>query len=183
MIAATHQDLLERVVEGGFREDLFYRIAVGVIKLPSLIERENDIELLADFLLNSINQELGDQPGYVSKKFNNQVKKVIKGHSWPGNVRELRATILRVCAWSDEKEISAQEFEDAIIKRESKSSSILVDEISQGVDLDGKINLLQAFYIEKASVLTAGQITKMAKLLGFKNHQTLKKRIENLNQD
>jgi transcriptional regulator with PAS, ATPase and Fis domain len=183
LIAATHQDLLERVVEGSFREDLFYRIAVGVIKLPSLIERENDIELLADFLLGSINQELGDQPGYVSKKFNIQVKKVIKSHSWPGNVRELRATILRVCAWSDGKEISAQEFEDAIIKRASKSSNILVDEISQGIDLEEKINLLQNYYIQKASILTAGQITKMAKLLGFKNHQTLKKRIENLHQD
>ncbi|WP_029406959.1 sigma 54-interacting transcriptional regulator [Thiomicrorhabdus sp. Milos-T2] len=183
LIAATHQDLLERVVEGSFREDLFYRIAVGVIKLPSLIERENDIELLADFLLGSINQELGDQPGYVSKKFNNQVKKVIKSHSWPGNVRELRSTILRVCAWSDGKEISAREFEDAIIKRSSTKSNILVDEISQGIDLDEKINLLQSYYIDKAFVLTAGQITKMAKLLGFKNHQTLKKRIENLHQD
>ncbi|MGE4499544.1 MAG: sigma 54-interacting transcriptional regulator [Hydrogenovibrio sp.] len=104
LIAATHRNLIEKVAEGSFREDLFYRIAIGVLKLPSLTERGDDLMLLAETLLKQINQELADQPGYQSKKFNSKVKKIIKYHAWAGNVRELRATILRVCAWSDNKE-------------------------------------------------------------------------------
>lgn len=180
IIAATHQNLLEKVCDGSFREDLFYRIAIGVLKLPSLIDRENDLDLLSAYLLKSINHELANQPGYQSKKFNHLVKKVIKNHAWPGNVRELRATILRVCAWSDKKEITAEEFEEAIIKRQSKNNILLEDDISQGIDLEDKINQIQIYYFKKASVLTAGQITKMANILGFKNHQTLKKRMEKL---
>lgn len=183
LIAATHRNLLDKVVEGTFREDLFYRIAIGVIKLPSLMERGDDLQLLADELLKQINRELADQPGYQSKKFHPSVIKVIKTHSWPGNVRELRATILRVCAWSDAKEIQAKEFEEAIIKRQSKNASLIEDDISQGIDLEDKINQLQAHYILKAKALTGDQITKMAKLLGFKNHQTLTKRLEKLNLD
>ena len=183
LIAATHRNLLDKVVEGSFREDLFYRIAIGVIKLPALNERGEDLELLTQHLLKKINQELADQPGYQSKKLHPSVKKVIKNHAWQGNVRELRATILRVCAWSDNKEITVEEFSDAIIQRQTKSEQLLQEDISQGIDLEEKINQLQAFYIEKSHTLTAGQITKMAKLLGFKNHQTLKKRIENLGLD
>jgi transcriptional regulator with PAS, ATPase and Fis domain len=155
IIAATHQNLLEKVADGTFREDLFYRIAIGMIKLPALVERDNDIELLSDYLLQSINQELADQPGYQSKKFNTKVKKVIKSHAWPGNIRELRATILRVCAWSDNREITTEEFEEAIIKRSTKTTSLLLEDISQGVDLEEKVNELQTHYILKASTLTA----------------------------
>lgn len=183
LIAATHRNLLDKVVEGSFREDLFYRIAIGVIKLPSLMERDDDLQLLADKLLKQINRELADQPGYQSKKFHPSVRKVIKTHSWPGNVRELRATILRVCAWSDNTEISAEEFAEALIQRKTQTNELLVDDISQGVDLDEKINQLQTHYILKAKALTGDQITKMAKLLGFKNHQTLTKRLEKLNLD
>lgn len=183
LIAATHRNLIEKVAEGSFREDLFYRIAIGVLKLPSLTERGDDLMLLAETLLKQINQELADQPGYQSKKLNSKVKKVIKNHAWPGNVRELRATILRVCAWSDNKEISAEEFSDAIIQRQTQSDSLLEEDISQGIDLEEKINQLQSYYIQKAKTQTGDQITKMAKLLGFKNHQTLKKRLENLGLD
>ena len=180
LIAATHRNLLDKVLDGSFREDLFYRIAIGVLKLPALNEREGDLELLSNYLLKTINQELADQPGYQSKKFNQDVKKIIKNHTWQGNVRELRATILRVCAWSDNKEISAAEFADAIIQRQTISEQLLQEDISQGIDLENKINQLQRYYFQKAHALTAGQITKMAKLLGFKNHQTLKKRMENI---
>ncbi|MGE4499536.1 MAG: sigma-54 interaction domain-containing protein [Hydrogenovibrio sp.] len=181
LIAATHRNLLDKVVEGCFREDLFYRIAIGVIKLPALNERGDDLELLTQHLLKQINQELADQPGYQSKKLHTSVKKVIKNHAWQGNVRELRATILRVCAWSDNKEITAEEFSDAIIQRQTKTEQLLQEDISQGIDLEEKINQLQTHYILKAKALTGNQITKMAKLLGFKNHQTLTKRLEKLN--
>ncbi|WP_044411879.1 sigma 54-interacting transcriptional regulator [Thiomicrospira microaerophila] len=180
LIAATHQDLMEQVEIGAFREDLFYRIAIGILKLPSLVEREDDSVLIAEWLLKQINLELADQPGYVSKKFNQNVKKIIRNHSWLGNVRELRATVLRICAWSEKKEINAEDFEQAILVRKSKSRSWFESNTSQGIDLELILNDVQKFYIKEASRITAGQITKMAALLGFKNHQTLKKRMENL---
>jgi transcriptional regulator with PAS, ATPase and Fis domain len=173
LIAATHRNLNQQINENNFREDLFYRIAIGVITLPFLIERDNDIELIANYLLEEINLELADQPGYEGKKFHKKVINVIKNHSWPGNVRELKATILRVCTWSDEKIISADEFQNSIIQRQSKNQSILIDDISQGVDIEEKIDLLKSHYINLAERQTGGQKTKMAKILGLKSHQVL----------
>lgn len=180
LIAATHRDLLSRVEEGSFREDLFYRIAVGVIQLPALIERAEDIELLTHHLLDSVNSELRDQPGYISKNISQDVIKVIKNHDWPGNIRELRTTLQRVCAWSDEPMIDAATFSDAIIKRPLKSDAVSLKDISQGIDLDKEISKIQQAYIASAELLTGGQITKMAQLLGFKNHQTLRKRMASI---
>lgn len=184
LIAATHRNLIQRVEQGSFREDLFYRLAVGVLQLPSLTERGTDIELLAEHLLSEVNRELSDQPLYVGKKFCKKVKKVIKNHAWSGNVRELRTTILRVCAWTDKKIITAEDFREALIHRsvlgqeEQKKQKIEVSDIPQGFDLDKEMMKIQQAYIAKAEELTGGQITKMAQLLGFKNHQTLRKRIE-----
>lgn len=89
VIAATNHDLSEKVRQGEFREDLYYRLKVIEINLPPLRERREDIPLLADHFLKKLNQKLGKEITAVSE----DVKKMFMNYNWPGNIRELEHTL------------------------------------------------------------------------------------------
>jgi two-component system nitrogen regulation response regulator GlnG len=95
VIAATNRDLAKRVAEGLFRQDLFYRLSVFTIHLPSLRERGDDLGLLVQHYLRRYNAEFNRRVEAVS----DQCMELFRGYSWPGNVRELQhhlaAAILR----------------------------------------------------------------------------------------
>ena len=92
VIAATNQDLKQMIAEKRFREDLFHRLSVVVIKVPSLNERLDDIDLLADHFLNQIAVEYK-----ISKKdIEKPAIEALKKHNWTGNIRELRNVIERL---------------------------------------------------------------------------------------
>ncbi|CAG9298456.1 nitrogen regulation protein NR(I) [Celerinatantimonas diazotrophica] len=91
IIAATHQNLEQKVASGDFREDLFHRLNVIRIQLPSLKDRREDIPALADHFLRSAAEELNVEP----KKLNSDTQKYITHLPWPGNVRQLE----NVCRW------------------------------------------------------------------------------------
>lgn len=91
IIAATHQNLEERVSNGKFREDLYHRLNVIKVNLPSLHERREDIPLLAKHFLNKASQELGVESKSLSKEAADKLMHV----TWPGNVRQLENT----CRW------------------------------------------------------------------------------------
>lgn len=97
IIAATNRDLLQEVAAGRFREDLFYRIAVGVLKLPPLRERSGDISLLSEKLLSDIYSTLNDVD---HKKLSADAKNLILKQVWRGNIRELQSTLLRASLWA-----------------------------------------------------------------------------------
>ena len=84
IIAATRKDLYKMILEGTFREDLFYRLNVININLPPLKERKQDILELADFFLKKLNIEYNH-----NKKLSKDVKEIFSNYSWPGNIREL----------------------------------------------------------------------------------------------
>ena len=101
IIAATNRNLIDEVASGSFREDLFYRLAVAVIKLPPLREREGDISLLIDHFGDKINRESSNsEPGYEHKKISASARNILIQHSWPGNVRELQNTLTRAAVWA-----------------------------------------------------------------------------------
>ncbi len=85
ILAATNQDLSKKVREGSFREDLYYRLNVVKITLPSLRERREDIPLLLEHFIKKLNKKLGKEIAGVSE----EVKRGFMNYSWPGNVREL----------------------------------------------------------------------------------------------
>jgi len=85
VIAATHVDLKEAVAEGRFREDLYYRLNVVHLNMPSLRQREGDIELLARFFFKKFSAENLN----IIKGFSEQALQVLEQYNWPGNVREL----------------------------------------------------------------------------------------------
>lgn len=98
IIAATNKDLKKEIAENRFREDLYHRLSVIVIKVPSLAERREDIPLLTDKFLADIAEEQGSR----KKKITEKALKALQHHNWPGNIRELRNVIERLVIMSDD---------------------------------------------------------------------------------
>lgn|GEM_PF-393578 len=95
VVAATHRDLEERVREGGFREDLFYRLRGAQVLLPPLRDRGRDVERLAEHLLQqhtgpSRRPFPGDEDGASPPRLTAAARRALRAHAWPGNVRELQ---------------------------------------------------------------------------------------------
>jgi two-component system, NtrC family, response regulator AtoC len=91
IVAATNRDLWAMVKRGAFREDLYYRLNVAVIKVPPLRERKSDIPLLVEYILGKINRDLGKR---IRKVEDGALKRMMSYH-WPGNVRELENTLIQ----------------------------------------------------------------------------------------
>lgn len=174
IICATNKDLMQLISEGNFREDLFYRIAVGVINLPPIKDRKGDITLLAKTLLQQIEQQTGLKDKKLSPKANN----LILEHSWPGNVRELYSTLLRASLWSQGNSISEQELKDAMFTQQPNGSDILAQDLSQPIDLQGVVDKVEEHYVKLAWLKTAQQKKKAAELLGYSSYQNYNKRLE-----
>jgi transcriptional regulator with PAS, ATPase and Fis domain len=104
IIAATNRDLETEIEKGNFREDLYYRINIFQIKLPSLRERVADIELLVKFFLKSFSLKTGKNISSVSPDY----LKALKNHPWKGNIRELRNVIERSVILTDSPEIGIE---------------------------------------------------------------------------
>jgi two-component system NtrC family response regulator len=107
VITATNRDLKSAISEGRFREDLYFRLGVVTIALPSLRERGEDIFLLAKVLLDRYAAEAGK----AIKGFTADAQKAIRAYSWPGNVRELENRVKRAAIMSDGPRITAQDLE------------------------------------------------------------------------
>ena len=98
IISATHRDLKEQVADGKFREDLFYRLSVFNLDLPSLNVRTQDIEALATHFIEHFNLKSNKRVKGISPEF----LKALKDHNWKGNIRELRNIIERAIILSDQ---------------------------------------------------------------------------------
>jgi transcriptional regulator with PAS, ATPase and Fis domain len=181
VIAATNRDLMTEMVEGRFREDLFYRVAVGIVNLPPLREREGDLMLLTDKLLEGINAEAVSKiPEYKDKKLSAKARKIINSHGWPGNVRELHACLTRASVWSGGDSITEREMRDALLIRPAKSGDILGLNLDNTFDIQDLIKELKRHYIQKALAESGGNKTKAAERLGLKSYQVLNSWMEDV---
>lgn len=97
VIAATNKDLKKEIAENRFREDLYHRIAVMVIKVPSLNNRAEDIPELVEKFLNDVSTE----NGWKKKDIDQKAMKALKAYNWTGNIRELRNVVERLAIMSD----------------------------------------------------------------------------------
>jgi two-component system NtrC family response regulator len=107
VIAATNADLKKGIVDGRFREDLFYRLAVVVIQLPALRERDNDVRLLAQEFLRK-NAAKTNKEGLT---FDQEAVRALVNHPWPGNVRELENRVKRAVIMADGKRLTSSDLE------------------------------------------------------------------------
>ena len=92
VVAATNKDLKKEIEEGRFREDLYHRLAVILIKVPALNDRRDDIPLL----INHFTEKIALEQGNVQKKFSEEAISLLKEYDWTGNIRELRNVIERL---------------------------------------------------------------------------------------
>jgi formate hydrogenlyase transcriptional activator len=116
IIAATNRDLKAAVTAGTFRRDMFYRLHVFPIQMPSLRERAEDIPLLVDYLIERYAEKAGKKVGSVKKV----TIEMLQAYDWPGNIRELQNIIERAVILSEGETVSVSE---TWLKRESPKSS------------------------------------------------------------
>ncbi|MFV2055173.1 MAG: sigma-54 interaction domain-containing protein [Thiohalomonadales bacterium] len=180
IITATHKNLSQAVAAGEFREDLYYRIAIGVLKLPPIREREGDLGLLADKLLERINEEASGQPNYKHKNISPGAKNVILNHDWPGNVRELHASLLRASIWSTQTSISEIDMRESMLDSATQNSSLLNRDIGKYFEIQSVIDELEYHYVLRAWEKSGHKKKLAADLLGYNNYQTFDKRLKKL---
>lgn len=177
VIAATHRNLVEAVVDGRFREDLFYRLAVAVLKLPPLREREGDLTGLVDHLLAEINKQ--NEGSVEPRSLGPSARNALAHHAWPGNIRELANTLRRAVVWSRTTAIDAADIQGALLPAtpRSRENDILQRPFGAGFNIDLLKQELEAHYVERALELAAGKKTEAARLLGLRSHQVLSNRM------
>jgi len=107
VIAATNADLRKNMITGGFREDLYYRLAVVEMALPPLREREGDIEVIARSFLDRFARE-NKKPGLT---FAPEAVRAMGRHAWPGNIRELQNRVRRAVIMCDDRRLTSADLE------------------------------------------------------------------------
>jgi two-component system NtrC family response regulator len=153
IVCATHQDLEAMTAAGSFREDLFYRLAEIVVKIPSLAERPGDATLLAKAFLNRFAREMNPQV----KGFAPDALAAIDGWGWPGNVRELENRVKRAVIMADARLISAEDL-DLVSDGEQDC---------QALNLKAARELADRRVIRHALARSEGNISSTAKMLGI----------------
>jgi len=193
IVAATNQDLEEKVIQKTFREDLYYRLNVVPIRLVPLRERTEDIPLLVEYFLTKICAEL-DMP---MKNCDSAAHQLLTRHAWPGNVRELENTIKRAIILSSDPLLTPVDFPGLRMQKGGERSH------SEEISLEGLVDVklrscftnmdkmengdvysmvlgqverpLIRFVLEK----TRGNQVRAADILGI-NRNTLRKKIQEL---
>lgn len=171
IIAATHQDLFQMTSQGAFREDLFYRLAVGVIEMPPLRARAEDIPELISTLMSDINQQAKKHPLFKSKKISADAINFAKSYPWPGNIRELWNTLNRAVLWSESNTISAEDLRSSVLS--AGMSQYSQGEFSVPGDIQQYIDNIKKDAVELALEYSRNNKSKAAEALGLKSHQTL----------
>ena len=175
IIAATNRNLIEEVPQGRFREDLFHRIAVGLLRLPPLRERQGDLNLIIDYILEEFNTKSADKPGWKHKKLSAGARNLMHQHPWPGNVRELVNTISRAAIWTPNDMIESDDMREAIFpvsSAQKNQDEILNRALGNGFSLTEVLSDVARHYLKKAVTESKGNKTKIASLVGLSNYQT-----------
>ncbi|WP_445778058.1 sigma 54-interacting transcriptional regulator [Shewanella sp.] len=182
IIAATHQDLSLLISKGEFREDLFYRLAVGIIDMPALRNRLEDIPQIVNQLVEQINELSSKHPNYKSKKISDNAIKFISNQSWSGNIRELWSTLNRALLWSNNKVVDEKDIIDSMINIQKNTPDHKITmSINDKVDIVQITDDIQKKYV-KAALKASGNVKKQAtQMLGLKDHQTLTNWMKRLN--
>ncbi len=164
IIAATNKELKDLVDDGRFREDLYYRLKVVPLRMPSLRERRDDIPLMVDYFLKKYSDEFKKKKKSVSPE---AMEKLVY-YSWPGNVRELKNILERVCLLEDTDIIEPHHL---MMGMEETPPS------SNGHGLVGKtLEEVERAFIEATLRETDNNKSQAAKLLGI-SRQTLRKKL------
>ncbi|MBC8002719.1 MAG: PEP-CTERM-box response regulator transcription factor [Opitutaceae bacterium] len=163
VLAATHVDLRKAIEEGRFREDLYFRLAVVVCKLPPLRERGDDVILLAEDFL----KRFGKQNGRDNLSFEPRALKAILHHPWPGNVRELQNRIQRAVIMADSRWIGCEDLEIASGPDSGEADLVSTVESHHVGGLKEAREAVERELVSQALERKEGNISAAAKELGI----------------
>ena len=185
IIAATNQNLNDKVKSGAFREDLFHRLNVIRIALPPLRERKEDIPLLANYFLNKYSEELNSEPKILS----NEVEELFRNLIWPGNVLQLQNLCHSLTVLSSAQEIVIADLpNDLIIQKKGPDltwndmlETWASKELLNGEDhiLNSTVPMFEKTLIKVALKASKGKKSEAAKLLGW-GRNTLARKMQEL---
>jgi two-component system response regulator PilR (NtrC family)/two-component system response regulator HydG len=167
VLSATNRDLAQRMSEGAFREDLFYRLNVIEVVLPPLRDRAEDVLPLADHFLG----EAAGRTGKPINQFTQAALKILLAYPWPGNVRELENVIERAVALAEGEQIGPDDLPSQV--RERRSSDVLAGALARGLTLAE----LEREYISRVLQAEGGNKTRAAQRLGL-DRKTLYRKLE-----
>jgi two-component system response regulator PilR (NtrC family) len=159
-ITATNKTLAEEVKEGRFREDLYYRLNVIAISLPSLRDRKEDIPLLAGHFLAKYGKEMSKPV----ETLDSRSMDLLLAHDWPGNVRELENVIHRAVALSEGDETVTIDVPISADDAAVREIGVIPE---SGMDLEEHLEEIEKEYLQRALRMTGGKMTAAAKLLGL----------------
>lgn len=189
VIAATHQNLEQRVTEGAFREDLFHRLNVIRLLLPKLSDRRGDIPLLAGHFLDAASRELGGE----TKILSTEAMQYLTDLNWPGNVRQLENTCRWLTVMASGREIGLADLppdllgEDADVATGNSWQQLLAAWATERLQtasadepvLDEAVPIFERTLIEAALQRTSGRKRDAAVLLGW-GRNTLTRKLKEL---
>ena len=164
IICATNKDLAKKVVDGTFREDLFYRINVIPLPIPALRERRDDVSHLVRHFLEKVCREQNLPP----KRISAEAMRLLEAWSWPGNVRELENLIERTVALEPSEIITSSSLPDAFLRPAGVPSSAgeePIDLPAEGVDLEAYLEWIGKRLMRQALDRSGKVQTKAAELL------------------
>ena len=145
VLAATNESLQEKIRTGGFREDLYYRLAVIPIEMPPLRERLEDIPLLVNHFIQKVSAYTnnGEPP-----KIDNDALKALGQYHWPGNVRELENAVERACALCEGGVVNVHDLPPQVVRRASVPATEATGKLPIGQPLDLFVRDLERQFIE-----------------------------------
>ncbi len=163
VIAATNKNLQEEIEKGNFRQDLYYRLNVIELYVPSLRERIEDIPLLANFFI----EKFAAEKRVEKKEITNEAMNILMSYSWPGNVRELQNLIERLMIMVPDDKILPKHIPYPVNKTTPKEEALL--------SLKDAKERFEKDYIEKALKITHWNVSQAARLLGIERSNLHKK--------
>jgi two-component system response regulator HydG len=174
LITATNRDLETEVEARRFREDLYYRINVLEITIPSLRTRGTDVLMLANHFL----AHFAAQTERPVRQFDENAARKLLAYDWPGNVRELRNVVERGEVLSQSELITLDELPDKIVNHKA-SQLVIGDHDNQPL---APLEVIELQYIQYVLRQTAGNKTEAAKILGL-DRKTLYRKLKELETD
>jgi len=133
LVAATHRDLEAMVKAGTFREDLWYRLNVALVRVPPLRDRREDVPVLAKHFLRERAASISDRR---VEGFSDEALAKLAAYEWPGNVRQLRSAVERACLVTPEPSIDVSDLPDEVLRRPAAADAVDLAELTWQAALD-----------------------------------------------
>ncbi|MDW8802454.1 sigma-54 dependent transcriptional regulator PrdR [Clostridium sp. A1-XYC3] len=160
IVAATNKDLKRLIAEDKFREDLFYRLAVVQIQLPSLKDRKEDVKDLANLFLDQVSKQEGIKINYADDR----IYRILAGYKWEGNIRELKNVIQRMVVLSNDGRITVDSIPEYILENSNVEEEVKTNEY----DLEKIIEDIEKKTIREVMSMVNGNKQQAAKVLNVK---------------